>query len=145
MAADDPTHDAAIQKIREVTKEWVATYRKGGNYQGQAIIRVCAVSLEERYTAADNAAEDSHLYVVIVVLYSAQSARLPAETEARAADCTHKLAAVLRCRPCTQEHLHCPECAGWSLQQLWPHRTGAQEALGPHQQGAVPAFLTLTM
>ena len=35
VAADDPKHDEAIEKIRNITKDWVATYRKGGNYQGR--------------------------------------------------------------------------------------------------------------
>ena len=35
VAADDPKHDEAIAKIRDVTKDWVAQYRKGGNYQGR--------------------------------------------------------------------------------------------------------------
>ena len=35
VAADDPKHDEAIERIRNVTKDWVATYRKGGNYQGR--------------------------------------------------------------------------------------------------------------
>ena len=35
VGADDPKHDEAIAKIRDVTKDWVATYRKGGNYTGR--------------------------------------------------------------------------------------------------------------
>ena len=35
VAADDPKHDQAIEKIRSVTKDWVAQYRKGGNYTGR--------------------------------------------------------------------------------------------------------------
>ena len=35
VPADDPKHDEAIEKIRSVTKDWVAQYRKGGNYQGR--------------------------------------------------------------------------------------------------------------
>lgn len=35
VGPEDPNHDAAVSKIRSVTKDWVAAYRKGGNYQGR--------------------------------------------------------------------------------------------------------------
>ena len=51
VGADDPKHDEAVAKIRDVTKDWVATYRKGGNYTGRPSYG-CALSARMIISAA---------------------------------------------------------------------------------------------
>ena len=93
MGPEDPNHDAAVSKIRSVTKDWVAAYRKGGNYQGRpsygcaawSVQPFCAAVIgitDHRYLAWPSAASESSSPPPSKLAYSLAERELSASAEA---------------------------------------------------------------